>query len=72
MTARLQNSAPIIDQASEPDDDIPDLTTPYWSAKFAVARIQRGRPKSATPKISITLRLDSEVLEAFKPSGPGW
>ena len=78
MTAKLQNSsAPMIDPemidpASEPDDDIPDLTTPYWAAKFAAARVQRGRPKSPAPKISTTLRLDPEVLEAFKSSGPGW
>ncbi|MES2434622.1 MAG: BrnA antitoxin family protein [Pseudomonadota bacterium] len=72
MTAKLQNSAPMIDPESEPDDDIPDLTTPYWSAKFAAARVQRGRPKSTAPKISTTLRLDPEVLDAFKSSGPGW
>ena len=72
MTAKLRNSAPMIDPESEPDDDIPDLTTPYWSAKFAAARVQRGRPKSAAPKISTTLRLDPEVLDAFKSSGPGW
>ena len=36
------------------------------------ARVQRGRPKSPAPKISTTLRLDPEVLEAFKSSGPGW
>ncbi|MDZ4393741.1 MAG: BrnA antitoxin family protein [Cypionkella sp.] len=62
----------MIDPESEPDDDIPDLTTPYWAAKFAAARVQRGRPKSTAPKISTTLRLDPEVLEAFKSSGPGW
>ncbi len=62
----------MIDPESEPDDDIPDLTTPYWAAKFAAARVQRGRPKSAAPKVSTTLRLDPEVLDAFKSSGPGW
>ena len=60
------------DGAFDPDDDAPDLTTPYWAAKFAAARVQRGRPKSPAPKISTTLRLDPEVLEAFKSSGPGW
>ncbi|WP_322325857.1 BrnA antitoxin family protein [Cypionkella sp.] len=72
MNAKLQNLTPVIDPESEPDDDIPDLTTPYWAAKFAAARVQRGRPKSTAPKISTTLRLDPEVLEAFKSSGPGW
>ncbi|WP_426031825.1 BrnA antitoxin family protein [Cypionkella sp. TWP1-2-1b2] len=76
MTVKLSNSAStkalVIDPESEPDDDIPDLTTPYWAAKFAAARVQRGRPKSAAPKVSTTLRLDPEVLDAFKSSGPGW
>ncbi len=60
------------DGAFDPDDDTPDLTTPYWAATFAAARVQRGRPKSSAPKISTTLRLDPEVLDAFKSSGPGW
>lgn len=60
------------DGAFDPDDDAPDLTTPYWAATFAAARVQRGRPKSSAPKISTTLRLDPEVLDAFKSSGPGW
>lgn len=38
---------------------------------FAKAR-RGGRPKSAAPKESTTLRLDPDVLEHFKASGPGW
>ena len=76
MTVKLPSSAStkdlVIDPASEPDDDLPDMTTPYWAAKFAAARVQRGRPKSSAPKISTTLRLDPEVLAAFKSTGPGW
>ncbi len=54
------------------DDDIPDLTTPYWAAKMAAATIQRGRPRAATPKVSTTIRLDADVLAAFKAQGSGW
>ena len=57
---------------SEPDDDIPDMTTPYWLEKFAQAKVQRGRPISATPKVQTTLRLDPDVLDHFKADGPGW
>ena len=60
------------DAESEPDDDIPDLSTPYRVEKFAAARVQRGRPKSQTPKISTTLRLDPDVLDRFKADGKGW
>lgn len=62
-----------IDWESEPDDDIPDLSTPYWVKKFANAKVQRGRPKLARgKKVSTTIRLDPDVLDAFKKDGPGW
>lgn len=60
------------DGAFDPDDDAPDLSTPYWVEQFAKATVQRGRPKSAAPKVSTTLRLDPEVLESFRAGGPGW
>ena len=31
-----------------------------------------GRPKLANPKRRITLRLDGDVLESFRATGPGW
>ena len=57
---------------SEPDDDIPDLSTPEWSERFAKATVQRGRPRVANPKISISLRLDADLLERFRATGKGW
>ena len=60
------------DGVFDPDDDAPDLSTPYWVEQFAKATIQRGRPKSAAPKVSTTLRLDPDVLESFRAGGPGW
>ncbi|MFJ7882936.1 BrnA antitoxin family protein [Pseudomonas sp. NPDC096917] len=33
---------------------------------------KRGRPKSATTKEHVNVRLDSDVLAQFKASGPGW
>ncbi len=38
----------------------------------ASGTLKRGRPKSANPKLLVTLRLDSEVIEHFKGDGPGW
>lgn len=70
MTAKSPASA--FDPESEPDDDIPDMSTPYWLEKFATAKVQRGRPKAPNPKVSTTLRLDPEVLARFKEGGPGW
>lgn len=31
-----------------------------------------GRPKTKSPKVSVTLRLDASVVEHFKAEGPGW
>ena len=33
---------------------------------------RRGRPPVAVRKEHVNLRLDPEVLEAFRASGPGW
>src|ERR1700761_9443264 len=32
----------------------------------------RGRPPQEHPKVQVTLRLDDEVVRAFKEDGPGW
>lgn len=60
------------DAAFDPDDDAPDLSTPYWVEKFSKAVVQRGRPRADSPKVQTTLRLDPDVLERFKAEGPGW
>ena len=56
----------------EPDEDLPDFATPYWEKRIRKAPVQRGRPRSEAPKVSTTLRLDPDVIEAFKADGPGW
>ena len=33
---------------------------------------KRGRPKLARPKIQVTLRLDQDIVEKYRGSGPGW
>lgn len=54
------------------DDDLPDLSTPEWQAKLAKAPARPGRPKADVTKVSTTLRLDPDVLAAFRSGGPGW
>jgi uncharacterized protein (DUF4415 family) len=58
--------------ASDFDDDAPDLSAPEWREKFQAARVRRGRKPSPSPKISTTIRLDSDVISAFRSEGPGW
>ncbi|MCJ2057262.1 BrnA antitoxin family protein [Methylobacterium sp. J-048] len=39
----------------------------------AVASVRKaGRPASASPKVPVTIRLDSAIVDAFKATGRGW
>ena len=38
----------------------------------ALTAKRRGRPALAHPKRQIALRVDADVLEAWRASGPGW
>ena len=60
------------DRAWTDPDDVPDLTSEDWAEVIDAAPVRRGRPKSESPKVSTTLRLDPEVVEHFRASGPGW
>lgn len=56
------------DDAPELDDDFFEEADEYRGDKL----VRRGRPRSERPKEHITIRLDQDVLEAFRASGPGW
>ncbi len=71
-----------------PPDDAPfDDDNPEWTEEmFARARPPeelppdvlaafprtRGRPVKARPKIRVAVRLDPDVVEHFRATGPGW
>ena len=38
----------------------------------ALARPKGGRPVKADKKVALTLRLDPDIVIAFKRAGPGW
>ena len=59
-------------QTASDDDEAPDLSTPNWTDKFAKVKVQRGRPKADVTKVSTTIRLDPDVIAAFKAQGAGW
>ena len=42
----------------------------YWAG--ATIKRGRGRPTVATKRPTLNMRVDAEVLEAFKATGPGW
>ena len=67
--------------ASDPDN--PEWTNedfarakPFAEAFPALAEEMRknagGRPKSANPKVAVSLRLDRDIVEKFRATGPGW
>lgn len=49
---------------------LPELFAPETAREML--KPKRGRPKSDSPKERITIRVDHEVVEAFRRTGPGW
>lgn len=41
-------------------------------AQKAVRKAMRGRPRAEKPKTSISIRLDTDVLEQLRAHGKGW
>ncbi len=55
--------------------EIPEWTDEMFEAAdlyHGDTLIRRGRPRSATPKQAIKLRLDAEILAAFRATGKSW
>ncbi len=64
-----QNAPVAFDPAVDPyDPNDAKATTDYWRA----ATVKRGRPPVAVPRPTLNMRIDAEVLAAFKATGPGW
>ena len=75
-------------QASRPDEDNPEWTKEDFARARPAAEVlpqfigekatqelmrrSRGRPQKADRKINQTLRLDQDVLEAYRREGRGW
>jgi uncharacterized protein (DUF4415 family) len=56
-------------------EEIPELTDEDFArgdVYIGDRLISRGRPKSDNPKQAVNLRLDPDVLEHFRGTGPGW
>jgi uncharacterized protein (DUF4415 family) len=66
------------------DDDAPELTDAELAEMRPAAEVlpadfyamvtkrSRGRSRAAETKVPVTLRLDRDVVEAFRAKGPGW
>jgi uncharacterized protein (DUF4415 family) len=76
------------DGASRPDEDNPEWTTEDFARARPAAEVlpefigekatqelmrrSRGRPQKADKKVNQTLRMDADVLEAYRQEGKGW
>jgi uncharacterized protein (DUF4415 family) len=80
MNAKLPKSAP---EWADPDDAREWTDDQFSRAEYAIGgevvreargtlTRRRGRPKLASTKEQISVRLDPDVLAALRASGPGW
>jgi uncharacterized protein (DUF4415 family) len=56
-------------------DDAPPLTDRFFDRaeiRHGDKLIRRGRPPLASPKQAVKLRLDADVLAAYRKTGDGW
>ena len=58
------------DEARAAKDVLPGLVG--IDAAQALLKPKRGRPRSTNPKEHVNIRLDADVLRAFKSTGRGW
>jgi len=65
------------------DDDSPEWTEEMFARARTGADVlppevlaafgkPRGRPKAVVAKVAVKLRLDPDVIEGLKATGPGW
>lgn len=65
----------ISSNAIDPDDVKPELDDAWFEeadAFVGTKLVRRGRPKSASTKKAVSLRLDPDLIDWFKRGGDGW
>jgi uncharacterized protein (DUF4415 family) len=70
----IKRSAKRTTSAWDPDT-APELTKEYFERAdlyHGNKLIRRGRPPSDNPKQALKLRIDPDVVEYFRATGPGW
>lgn len=71
-----------------PDHDAPEADDAWFAKARPAAEVlpellghaaaadllkpRRGRPRSAAPKTHVNIRLDADIVQAFKKTGAGW
>ena len=71
MNAKRKKSV----RTSPRSEDLPEITD-EWLAGAALydgkKLVRRGRPRLENPRRLLSLRLQPQVIEKWKASGPGW
>lgn len=71
MSVKRKNSV----RTSSIRDEAPEITD-SWIAEADLRRgqklVRRGRPKLASPRQLLSLRLPPEVIATWRATGPGW
>jgi uncharacterized protein (DUF4415 family) len=64
----------VINAGIAADPDAYELSDEEFAKLQPIAEVKnrRGRPPLDAPKVAIKLRLDREVVEGFRATGPGW
>lgn len=72
VRSEAAQDAPInADLTKEPyDPNVPAAVAAYWAQ--ATIKRSRGRPTVAVKRPTLNMRVDADVLEAFKATGTGW
>lgn len=71
----MQMSNDITESSWIDPDDAPPAGREWFEAADHYRNdklVRRGRPKSDNPKKLVSLRIDGDVLDRFRASGPGW
>ena len=56
-------------------DDAPELTEEFFEQAdlyYGNKLIRAGRPPSENPKVALKLRIDPDIVDYFRATGPGW
>ncbi len=56
-------------------DDAPPLTEEFFAraeVREGAKLVRRGRPRLPDAKRQVTIRLDPELLDGLRATGPGW
>lgn len=72
--ARVQAMIASDPDAPEATDEQLARARPFAEAFPALAEQMRkaGRPRAERPKLAVSIRLDHDVVDRFKSTGPGW